>query len=121
MDPRHLKRIKIIQNLYAQTFHNVSNNLPYPADTETKKILKNLSEIDNSIGKYASKFPLDKISKTDLAILRWAVFELNKKKLPTKVIINEAIELAKELSGEKSFAFVNAILGKILIDNEQKN
>lgn len=114
MDPRHLERIKIIQNLYSQTFTNVTNNLPYPEDPDTKEIIKQIKKIDDSIKKYAPKFPLDKITKTDLAILRWAVFELTKKRLPPKVVINEAVDLAKELSSERSFAFVNAVLGKVL-------
>lgn len=121
MDPRHQQRIKIIQNLYSQTFNNVSDNLPYPEDAATKKIIKQTKKIDEDIKKYAPKFPLDKITKTDLAILRWAVFELAQKKLPPKVIINEAVELAKELSSERSFAFVNAVLGKVLENYAQKN
>jgi len=121
MDPRHLERIKIIQNLYSQTFTNVSGNLPYPEDIDTQEIIKQTKKIDEGIKKYAPKFPLDKVTKTDLAILRWAVFELDKKRLPPKVIINEAVELAKELSSDRSFAFVNAVLGKVLENYEQKN
>jgi len=121
MDPRHLERIKIIQNLYSQTFNNAHDNMPFPENSDTREILNQLNKIDTSIRKYAPKFPLEKVTKTDLAILRWAVFELSKKKLPPKVVINEAVELAKELSSERSFAFVNAILGKVLENYEQKN
>jgi len=121
MDPRHQERIKVIQNLYSQTFSNVCGNIFYPKDLKTKKIIKEIKKIDSSIKKYAPKFPLDKITKTDLAILRWAVFELMNKDLPPKVVINEAVELAKELSSERSFAFVNAVLGKVLKNYAQKN
>jgi len=49
-----------------------------------------------------------------LSILRLAVFELLiDKKEPTKVVINEAVEIAKELGNERSFAFINAVLGSI--------
>lgn len=117
MDPRHLDRIKTIQNLFAESFKLDKKSLPYPDDLKTTEILKNLKRIDKEIYKYADKFPLDRIAKTDLAILRLSVYELIiEKKLPEKVIINEAVELAKDLSGDKSFGFVNAILGKILAE-----
>ncbi len=115
MDPRHLQRIKTVQNLYALSFAKGDQNLPFRADDKTHKVQKHLKEIDLAIYKYAKKFPLDRIAKTDLAILRVSVFELIiEKKLPEKVVINEAVELAKELSSDKSFGFINAILGKIL-------
>lgn len=121
MDPRHQQRIKIIQNLYAYSYKTKKNNLFYKNDQFTQTIVKNLSNIDKIISQYALKFPIKKIVKTDLSILRWAIFELNfKKKLPPKVIINEAVELAKELSGERSFAFVNAVLGKVLNSSKIK-
>jgi N utilization substance protein B len=50
----------------------------------------------------------------DISILRNALYELTiERKVPPKVIINEAVELAKELGSEKSPSFVNAVLGKI--------
>ena len=115
MDVRHQKRIKIIQNLYASSFSVKKNNFPYKNEKDTLAIIKKIDDIDSLIVKYASKFPVKRIVKTDLAILRWAIFELKyQKKLPVKVVVNEAIELAKELSAERPFAFVNAVLGKIL-------
>lgn len=112
-DPRHLKRIEIIQNLFAASYHE-KGGLPYPKDAKTKKILSHLPSIDSLIKTYAKKFPIDKIAKTDLAILRMSVYDLTiEKELPAKVIINEAVELSKDLSGEKSYGFVNAILGHI--------
>ncbi|MDO8741794.1 MAG: transcription antitermination protein NusB, partial [Candidatus Roizmanbacteria bacterium] len=66
------------------------------------------------IKKYAPKYPLDKIAKVDLAILQLAVYELMfEKKQPAKVIIDEAVELAKELGSDKAYAFVNAVMGKV--------
>ncbi len=115
MDPRHAYRIKIIQNLYSYSYNADIKNLPNPKDPKTIKILKNLDRIDKLIARFAPKYPLDKIAKTDLAILRLSAYELLvERKEPQKVIINEAVELAKEFSGEKSFAFVNAVLGQIL-------
>lgn len=109
MDPRHKKRIQIIQELYS-LFFNKQSKLSQKAAV----ILKNKAMIDKKIKIGAPKYTIAKIAKVDLSILRLAIFELMiEKKEPPKVIINEAIELAKQLAGEKSPAFINAVLGKI--------
>lgn len=116
MDQRHLQRTKIVQNLFAYSF-KTKNKLPFPEDPKTAKIISKLKTIDNLIEKYAPRYPLANISRTDLSILRVSIFDLVvEKKTPKKVVINEAVELAKELSGENSYAFINAVLGKILND-----
>jgi N utilization substance protein B len=118
MDSRHLERIKLIQNLFAASFPDLQNNLPYE-DTKTAMILKELPKIDELISKNAPKFPLDRIAKTDLAILRLAVYELIIAPTePNKVVINEAVELAKEFGGERSYAFINAVLGTVLKEDK---
>jgi N utilization substance protein B len=111
MDPRHELRIKIIQQLFALSFLKSKDQL---IDSKTKQVIKNITKINLLIKKYAPKYPLDKIAKVDLAILQLAVFELMiEKKQPAKVIIDEAVELAKELGSDKAFGFVNAVLGKV--------
>ncbi|KKP49561.1 MAG: transcription termination factor [Candidatus Roizmanbacteria bacterium GW2011_GWA2_33_33] len=111
MDPRHNLRIKIVQQLFALSF---SKGKVTVKKNKTKEVLKNLPEINGLIKEHAPKYPLDKIAKVDLAILQLAVYELNfEKKEPPKVIIDEAIELAKELGSDKTFGFVNAVLGKV--------
>ena len=111
MDPRHELRIKIIQQLFALSFLKSKDQL---TDSKTKQVVKNITKIDVLIKKYAPKYPLDRIAKVDLAILQLAVFELMfEKKEPAKVIIDEAVELAKELGSDKAFGFVNAVLGKV--------
>lgn len=115
MDPRHQKRIVIVQNLYAHSFKNSKTKIPYPNDVVTQDIIANITKINTLITKYAVRFPLNKIAKLDLAILQLAVYELtNNPHEPSKVIINEAVEMAKEMGGEKSYAFINAVLGKII-------
>ena len=80
----------------------------------TKRILPHMEIIDKKIESAAPEFSIDKINKTDLAILRLAVYELLiEKTQPTKVIIDEAIELAKEYGGDSSPAFINGALGNI--------
>lgn len=109
LDLRHKKRQKTVEDLFKQSFHN------QPIDRETKKILDNLEAVDNNIKKAAPEFPIGKINKVDLAILRLAIFELIiEKKEPPKVIIDEAIELAKEYGGQSSPSFINGALGNIV-------
>ena len=117
MDPRHKKRLSIVQNLYSYCFAVDGKTKVFPNKKDSKltnDIIDHLDEIDLYISKSAPKYPIKKIAKTDLSILRLAVFELLiDKKEPTKVVINEAVEIAKELGNERSFAFINAVLGSI--------
>lgn len=109
MDPRHKKRLAIVQELYSLGFAKQKNLKP-----KTKEIVAKTEFLDKTIQKFAPKFPIDKIAKVDLAILKLAAYELMvEKKEPPKVIINEAVELARELGSSKSYSFVNAVLGKI--------
>lgn len=120
-DPRHERRIALVQALYSRSFTGeqqlmeLSNELV----AELQTIENHLAGIDAAIQTHAPKYPLDQIAKTDLAILRVAVYELTIKKTePTKVIINEAVDLAKEMGSERAFAFVNAVLGAIVQSKE---
>lgn len=78
-------------------------------------ILLHRTEIDKQIEIAAPEWPLDKISRVDLAILRLSVYELTVEKTqPQKVIIDEAVELAKTFGNEHSSQFVNGVLGTIV-------
>ena len=81
----------------------------------TLEIIKNhINEIDEIIKNNIENWSFDRISKTDLAILRNAVAEIVfEDSIPNGVAINEAINLAKKYGDEKSYAFVNSVLGKI--------
>ena len=70
-------------------------------------------EIDNKIKSSATAWPIDKLNKIDLAILRLAIYEIDQENTPPKVIIDEAVELAKEFGSENSPSFVNGVLGTI--------
>ena len=105
LDPRHKRRQKAIEDLFKMGFHKQN------AGQYAEKIIANKSFIDENIQKAAPEFPIDKINKVDLAILRLAVYELMvEKKEPPKVIIDEAIELAKEYAGSTSPSFINGAL-----------
>jgi N utilization substance protein B len=78
-------------------------------------VKQHLDEIDNIISTCAPDWPIDKISKVDLVILRVAVFELVfGKKAPVKVAIDEAVELAKEFGNDTSSKFINGVLGTVV-------
>lgn len=107
-DPRHKKRQKIVEELFRLGFHKQK------VGSDTSKIYSKIKIIDKYIEEAAPEFPVEKINKIDLAILRLAVYELLiQKKEPPRVIIDEAIELAKEYGGETSPQFVNGALGNI--------
>jgi len=109
LDPRHTKRQKIVEDLYKIDFHKQR------ISTAAKKIISDKEFIDKEIEKAAPEFPIAKINRVDLAILRLAVYELLiEKAAPKKVIIDEAIELAKEYGGEKSPGFINGALGNLI-------
>lgn len=111
--------METVQNIFAYTFLTDVTTLPYPNNL-TQSVIDHITEIDKTIAGLAIKFPIDKIAKIDLAILRLAVYELAiAPHEPIKVVINEAIELAKELGGEKSFSFVNGVLGMYIKQNEK--
>ncbi len=76
-------------------------------------ILNHLEEIDKKIDIYSENWRISRIDKVDLAILRLAIYEILYDDIPQKVVINEAIELAKEYSSEKSYRFINAVLAKV--------
>lgn len=108
-DPRHQRRIDLMQKLFSWDFQPESDH------TVIDHILTVCSDIDAKIQKAAPEWPLDKIAKIDLAILRLAVYELTiSKNEPPKVVIDEAIELAKSYGNENSPKFINGVLGTIL-------
>lgn len=82
-------------------------------------IFNGVKENTEDIEKYISenlkeKWTIDRISKIDLAILRIAIYELIYSKLPYKVVINEAVELAKKYGDDSSKSFINGILASIV-------
>ena len=79
-----------------------------------KLILEKKVKIDNQIKKAAPAWPIDKLNRIDLAILRLSVYELLFTDTPPKVVIDEAVEIAKEFGAESSPSFVNGVLGTIL-------
>lgn len=115
-DPRHQSRREVVRTLFAESFthQNSPNEI-------VKEILANKVEIDKKIEEAAPTWPIDKLNKVDLAVLRLAVYELSSSDVPPKVIIDEAVELAKEFGAESSPSFVNGVLGTIYkVDGEEE-
>lgn len=135
-DPRHNARKLALSSIFCWMFTepnqeeclNLSKELLESEETDEKLtnyivegVQKHLDEIDKIIEESAPDWPLDKISKIDLAILRIAVFEVvNGTKTPTKVAIDEAVELGKEFGNDTSHKFINGVLGTV-VEKYKKN
>jgi len=133
MATRHLVRTVILQSLFEWDFYNQKPDLTKilernlndfaPGIDEPEfawKILKNLiehiKEVDKVLTHAAPEWPLDKISIINRNVLRIGLSELlyaDKKEVPPKVAINEAIEMAKNYGGPNAVRFVNGVLGTI--------
>ena len=83
-------------------------------------VIKNIENIDKIITKYLENWDLDRLGKTDKAILRLGTYEMLYYDTPKVVVINEAVELSKKYSDDKIVKLINAVLDKIR-DNEDIN
>jgi len=138
MSNRHLSRTIAMQTLYEWDFNHRSQKLDkltkenieqYAAgleDTEfitrlVKGVVRHIAEIDEKIVQYAPEWPLERITSLDRNILRLGIYEmLYESEVPGKVIINEAIEMAKTFSGASSGKFVNGVLGAVYNSMEER-
>lgn len=108
-DPRHQLRRQKLQRLFEWEFKKGDFK-----DTLIGEIIPRISETDEIISKAAPEWPIAQIAKVDLSILRLAVYELIiERRIPPKVVIDEAVELAKEFGGDNSGSFVNGVLGTV--------
>ncbi|MBU7216145.1 transcription antitermination factor NusB [Staphylococcus gallinarum] len=71
------------------------------------------SILDQQIQPHLKDWKLERLLKTDRIILRMATFELSNSSTPKKVIINEAVELAKQFSDDEHYKFINGVLSNI--------
>ena len=85
------------------------------------EIMKEMWSIDEEIQKYSNGWDISRLVKIDKDILRIAITELlYTKGAPLKVVVDEAVELAKKYSTEDSSSFVNGILAKVIVENGLK-
>lgn len=138
---RHLGRIVALQTLYEQDFRQevgdttfdlsevlTRNMKRYREDIDDKDFIEKLArgvsssidDLDKTLQPLAPEWPISQIARMDRVVLRIGAYELmHDKDVPPKVVINEAVELAKAFGGENSSKFVNGVLGSLLrqIDN----
>jgi N utilization substance protein B len=137
---RHLGRIIALQTLYEQEMRqdagdnnfDVSEVLArnverYQEMLDDVKFIEQLvagvssqsKELDAKLQPVAPEWPIDQIARMDRIVLRIGLYELeNEADVPPKVVINEAVELAKAFGGDNSSKFINGVLGTLLRDRE---
>ena len=87
---------------------------------EVSEIVAKIPELDQKINAAIEGWKTDRMTKTDLTILRLSLYEiLFMEDIPEKVSINEAIELAKKYGGNESGAFVNGVLARLVDEDRQ--
>ncbi len=92
----------------------VSEDIAKFARELVQGVIQNKEELDQNIRDFAPAWPLEQISIIDRNVLRLAIFEiLHDNKIPVKVAINEAVELAKTFGSDSSSRFVNGVLGSV--------
>ena len=113
------RKEKIEYNLEDVFHENLEMDNKYVKDI-VNGVLENQEKIDETITKYLDNWDLDRLGKTDRAILRLSTYEMMYYDTPKVVVINEAVELAKKYSDDKVVKLINAVLDKVR-DNEEVN
>lgn len=137
---RHLGRIIALQTLYEQDFRSdagdanfdleavLARNISrYAAQVDDKDFIEKLvrgvsarvAELDATLQPVAPEWPIAQIARMDRVVLRIGLYELeNDTGVPPKVVINEAVELAKAFGGDNSSKFINGVLGTVMRERE---
>lgn len=129
MSSRRQARVIVLSGLYQMDVGNTPLDVilrldwverDFPADLKEfirdliRGTAEHLPEIDELIRKYSIHWSSDRISPVDKAILRFSIYSLlYRKDIPAKVAIDEAIEISKSFSTEKSYQFINGVLDGI--------
>lgn len=137
---RHLGRIIALQTLYEQELRIDANDEHFDVNKVLKRnivryqdmlddvefieklvagVTKQADELDAKLQPVAPEWPIDQIARMDRIVLRIGLYELDHEPdVPPKVVINEAVELAKAFGGDNSSKFVNGVLGTLLRERE---
>lgn len=140
---RHLGRIVALQTLYEQDFRLSCGDKQFKLDEALKRNIKryeralddvdftaqlvkgvdkNQQKLDDVLQPAAPQWPIAQIARMDRVVLRIGLYELlYGSSVPPKVVINEAVELAKAFGGDNSSKFVNGVLGTVLRQEEAKS
>ncbi len=133
---RHLGRIVALQTLYEQDFRLESGDTSFDLGLVLKRniaryestvddvffieelvqgVAKHEKELDDELRPLAPEWPIEQIARMDRVVLRMGLYELKyENDVPPKVVINEAVELAKAFGGDNSSKFINGVLGTAL-------
>ncbi|HEX5744095.1 MAG TPA: transcription antitermination factor NusB [Candidatus Saccharimonadales bacterium] len=139
---RHLGRIIALQTLYEEELRQDADDKTFELNKVLQRnierykdmlddvkfieqlvvgVSKQAAKLDATLQPVAPEWPIDQIARMDRLILRIGLYELqNEDDVPPKVVINEAVELAKAFGGDNSSKFVNGVLGTILRQREEK-
>lgn len=140
---RHLGRIIVLQTLYEEELRQEATDGDFDLDEVlqrnigrykdmlddvnfieklVKGVSKQAKDLDAQLQPVAPEWPIDQIARMDRLVLRIGLYELqNEADVPPKVVINEAVELAKAFGGDNSSKFVNGVLGTLLREKEEKS
>jgi N utilization substance protein B len=134
---RHLGRIIAFQTLYEQEVREDASDAKFKLDEvlarnidRYKKMIddtgfitelvhgvnKNKEDLDKKLQPVAPEWPIDQLARMDRLVLRIGLYEMDFTKTPLKVVINEAVELAKAFGGDNSSKFINGVLGTLAKD-----
>lgn len=138
---RHLGRIIALQTLYEQELRQETGDKSFDLDEVLARNIKRYKEVlsdvefieklvagvskqaaklDAALQPVAPEWPIDQIARMDRLVLRIGLYELqNEADVPPKVVINEAVELAKAFGGDNSSKFINGVLGTLLRQQEE--
>ncbi len=133
---RHLGRIIALQTLYEEEFRREANDIDFDIDAVLARnikryeslvddvqfitslvagVIERKDELDATLQPIAPEWPIEQIARMDRIVLRIGLYELESNNdVPPKVVINEAIELAKAFGSENSSKFINGVLGTAL-------
>ena len=138
---RHLGRIIALQTLYEEDFRKDSKDDKFDLDNVLDRnigrysemvedtdfvrklvhgVSKHAERLDNEIQPVAPEWPISQIARMDKIVLRIGLYELQEENdVPPKVVINEAVELAKAFGSENSSKFINGVLGTLLRQRDE--
>lgn len=115
MDINGIESQEVLDSFFENNEEEIDNDDKVYIVDCVSGVKQNIEYIDAYIEKYLKGWKMNRISKVDLAIMRLSIYEMTKRQdVPNIVAVNEAIELAKKFSGEKSSVFVNGILGRVI-------
>lgn len=138
---RHLGRIIALQTLYEQELRQEAGDTDFDVSAVLARniaryskmlddpvfieklvagVTKESTKLDAKLQPVAPEWPIDQIARMDRLVLRIGLYELeNEADVPPKVVINEAVELAKAFGGDNSSKFINGVLGTLLRQQEE--